>query len=181
MDAINTPKLPFKPQYIGGALVVVIAVLLLVLLLNTDGGTSGESVPADTPEQIVPDSGGGEPAGDTFDPDTEAKIIRFRFGQKWEAVRLQDWDAYRAFCVPSQRAEFSDDYLQSFYDGWLEGTGQTTEGFGMRISNVVVMSPFDSLVQYQATEFSEPLDDFGILWTNVEGNWYSTVCTPFPL
>ncbi|MFB3077953.1 MAG: hypothetical protein ACE1Y4_08080, partial [Lysobacterales bacterium] len=115
IDAINTPKLPFKPQYIGGALVVVIAVLLLVLLLNTDDGTSGESVPADTPEQIVPDSGGGEPAGDTFDPDTEADIIRFRFGQKWEAVPLQDWDAYRAFCVPSQRAEFSDDYLQSFY------------------------------------------------------------------
>ncbi|MCH8222671.1 MAG: SMP-30/gluconolactonase/LRE family protein, partial [Chloroflexi bacterium] len=73
MDAINTPKLPFKPQYIGGALVVVIAVLLLVLLFNTDDGAGAESVPADSPQQIVPESGSGEPVGDTFDPDAEAE------------------------------------------------------------------------------------------------------------
>ena len=65
MDAINRPRVPFNKQYIyaaGSALVVVIAVLLLVLLLNTDDGTSGENVPADTPEQILPDAD-AEPAG----------------------------------------------------------------------------------------------------------------------
>ena len=182
MDAINRPRMLFKTQYIGGALVVVIAVLLLVLLLNTDDGADGESVPADSPQQIVPESGSGEPVGDTFDPDAEAETIRFRFDQKWEAYRLQDWDAYRAYCLPSQREKMSDDYLQNFYDAWLVDTVLTTEGFGTRISDVMVMSPIDSLVRYHTTEFSEPLPELrGILWTNVDGNWFSTVCTPWPI
>ena len=65
MDAINKPGMPFKPQYIytaGAALVVVIAALLLLVFLNTDDGAGGESVPADTPEQIAPDAD-AEPAG----------------------------------------------------------------------------------------------------------------------
>ncbi len=65
MDAINKPRMPFNKQYIytaGGALVVVIVALLLVVFLNTDDGSSGESVPADTPIENVPDAD-SEPAG----------------------------------------------------------------------------------------------------------------------
>ena len=65
MDAITKPRMPFKPQYMytaGAALVVVIAALLLLVFLNTNDGVEGESVPADTPEQIAPDAD-AEPAG----------------------------------------------------------------------------------------------------------------------
>ena len=57
MEVLNKPRLPFKPQYIytaGGALVVIIAALLLVVFLNTDDGSGGESVPADSPILSVP-------------------------------------------------------------------------------------------------------------------------------
>lgn len=181
MDAINRPRMPFKPQYIysaGGALVVVIAALLLLVFLNTDDGAGGESVPADSIEQRVPDSAGSERAGGAFDPNAEAEIIRFRFDQKWDAFRVRDWDSYRAFCLGSAQEETSNDELQFFYTLLLADEGQTPQSFYMRIVDVTVMTPIDALVQYEPSLFTAAGNrEVGtLLWTNVDGEWFSSIC-----
>ncbi len=181
MDAINRPRVPFNTRYIyaaGSAMVVVIAVLLLVLLLNTDDGASGESVPADVPEQIVPDAD-SEPASGVFDPDAEAEIIRLRFDQRWEAFRVQDWDSYRVACLESQRDGTPNAELTFSHASLLAQNDQSPEGFSLQILEVTVTTPLDALVQYQLMEFAEPVTESrALIWTNVDDNWFSMVCSP---
>ena len=109
MEALNKPRLPFKPPYVytaGATVIAVLAVLLLVVLLNTDDGSDSESVPASAPEsQIIVD----EPAGAAavavdpsvnVEPGSDAAELVALWERQVAAVHRWDFETYANGCSP---------------------------------------------------------------------------------
>ncbi len=181
MEALNKPRLPFKPQYIytaGAALVVVIAVLLLVILLNTDDGSNSESVPASAPEsQIIVD----EPAGAAavavdpsvnVEPGSDAAELVALWERQVAAVHRWDFEAYAQGCSPGvfdtpDQAEHTFTFTASGIDASSAGR------FNVRITDIRLYGGDTAIVTM------DWLDGDRIMWSGLgqfhektDGRWF---------
>ncbi len=194
MDTLNRPRISLKPQYVytaGAVVIAVLALLLLVVLINTDDGSSGESVPASAPEsQNIADDSGEEavvaPAqvpvtsASILEPGSEEAQILTVLENQVQLVNARDYEPIRNTCTPNGPEPPTVAQLKHVHEEtggpYCASCGTivfSPEGFNLRNVEIKLLrSPFG-----QATadifEYDEFQGNVSLTFEKVDGQWYS--------
>ena len=150
---------------------------------SASGQTAKATSREDAKSGAVIDFIAGESIGSDVD-DPDVTQIRFRAGERYEAFRVKDWDAYLESCLPSVREQVTKENLEFDYDFLVRGTVFTPGGFSQQVGGVQLLGPFDAIVTKYLYEYDEvwvPSRSYGgdlaEIWTKIDGEWYSAGCS----